>query len=944
MARYFLRTGLLEFLTEDGDTRVILLCPKEDEDRYRKEFEKGHTKVIGVSRIPSSRFYEILLISSQVLFGTRFNDFMPMFEWHRGNLTFPRALGRRAINIISKRFPRPIKKIIQKTVRTFVMRRAVSKEVFELFAKYRPDLLFATSLIAHHFDIPIAVEARRQGIKVAGSVRGWDNLCNYGFILFHPDWFLVQNEYLRDAAIAYNFFPEERIKIIGFPHFDWYARKDLIMPREQFLARLGVEPQKRIILFAGTWGYEPDNEPGFADVFERLALEKKIPSGTTLLFRAHPLFVKRSEKELSRLTALKTVVLDKIRGHEFNTIGNPEIDNYDMIHLLNVLYHSDIIITPHGTIAVEATTFDKPIITIAHPFAAKNSPPYWFTFERLYDTIEFWMDFLKCGGTQTVRTIEEFTAAINAYLQDPRKDSIKRNCIRDKFLGPFDGKITRRLAEELLKLVLKDKQILANRSEKGDSIHRNMRMRTIFITIAEDMIARNIFYTDFWPAFLKKIEPDTRLVLLVQADRLDYFKNIFKGPNIHIISYKRVLPSRLENMIMSIARSSINNHTNLWSKMHSYTRGDSGFTQTYSKRILTFLLGDSVFYKRCLRSLILRFPADEKLQAIFDEWQPDLLFTTSIANYDFDVLFAREAKRRGIRNIGMVRSWDNLSSHGLLRVVPNVFIFQNEFLKEMAIRYQAISSKDTETYVIGLPHYDFYFQKEKNIQTREEFFMRNRLDPKKKVVLYCGMGEFLFRREGDLIDILDEMIERGEIKEPVQVLYSGHPKFRTSWEKAQNKKHVIPSVEVTYVKKEGGETLESETSHTKDLMNLIYHSDVLVMGASSMAIDAAALYRPIVCIGFDGSAKRGEVPYWLSVERFYDTYTHFEDLMQCGGVQLARSQKELASFINQYLSDPQLDADGRKKIIKRFATPFDGKSGERLAECITTEVTKITER
>ncbi|MFO0718736.1 MAG: CDP-glycerol glycerophosphotransferase family protein [Candidatus Paceibacterota bacterium] len=466
--------------------------------------------------------------------------------------------------------------------------------------------------------------------------------------------------------------------------------------------------------------------------------------------------------------------------------------------------------------------------------------------------------------------------------------------------------------------------------------------KTIFITIAEDIISRNLIFTDFWKEFYAE-NKDHKIVFLVQPDRLEYYKELFSsgsfvGTDIAVEQYKRSSASRFENMIMSLARSGINSHTNLWSKMRSYKRGHSSWIDTHTKRVIAFSLGGFSFYKNIIRRLILTWESDARLIELYDKYKPTVLFATSLTNYDFDVLIAREAKRRGIKIIGMVRSWDNLSSHGLLRVVPDIFILQDEFLKDMAIEYQAINTKNTPIHIVGLPHYDMLKDVTSLLPSREDFFKSVGLDPEKKLIFYGAMGEFLFIHEGELPEVFEHLVQEKKIKYPAQFLYRAHPKFRIDPEKIKSLKSVVFDTEGKYINTEKTDTSENENIH---LAASIYYSDVVVTGASTIAIDAAVLDKPIVCIGFDGKTPLKDVDYWESVERFYDLYTHFEELMDANGVKLAKKQNDLAKYINEYIESPQLEAEGRKKIIERFVAPFDGKASVRLARLVSKEISKI---
>lgn len=451
-------------------------------------------------------------------------------------------------------------------------------------------------------------------------------------------------------------------------------------------------------------------------------------------------------------------------------------------------------------------------------------------------------------------------------------------------------------------------------------------MRTVFITTGEDIIARNIIETDFWPELLRRM-PEARFVMLVQPERAEYFRERFGSERVVVRGYKRAPARRLENTVMSLARSGLDTHTNLWSKMRSYYRGHSNLLATWFKRAETATLGNSRLFKRALRRIILRLPPDAEAEKLFEEYRPDALLALSLANFEFDVPLARSARARGVRLLGMVRSWDNLSSHGLLRVVPDVFFFQNEFLKTMARGPQAIGG-GVHTSVVGLPHYDAYFDPKPLLMPRAEFLERGGLAADKKTVLYGAMGTFLFIHENEMVSVFDALAESESFGTPAQVLYRAHPKFKIPEEIERGARHVVLDRGGSYLK-----TQNNNESADKWYINSLYHSDCIVTTASTVALDALALGKPAVCIAFDGTTSN--VRYWESAARFYDQYTHYEALVETGVLRIARSKEELARHITAVIGGAGLDGAAAKRAKDLFIEPFDGKAGERLAEKIS---------
>ena len=460
-------------------------------------------------------------------------------------------------------------------------------------------------------------------------------------------------------------------------------------------------------------------------------------------------------------------------------------------------------------------------------------------------------------------------------------------------------------------------------------------MKKILITISEDLIVRNIILTDFWSVFLENNKGNS-IILVVKPDRKEYFERVFSAPNVVIDTFSYQGPSsRSESAFFSLARSAIKSHTNLWSKMRSYKRGESGFFITYLKRAHTFLFGGLNWYKFFLRWCIIQTRSHKDAVRLFNTHNPDIILSLSITNFNFDVLLLKEAKKRGIFTIGMTRSWDNLSSHGLLRVIPDTLIVQNVFLKDMAIEHQAVNEKKTPIHVVGLPHYDCLKELDKIIQPRETFLKSMSLDPSKKIVMYGAMGGFLFLHEDEMPDVLEDIVEKKLKEDNVQVLYRAHPKFMIESEKLKTMKHVVMDTGGKFFDDTEGSRISKENIR---LINSIYHSDVLVTGASTMAIDAAILDKPIICVGFNGKTLEQDVDRWESIRRFYDLYTHFEVLMETGGVRYVDTPDELTQQIRVYLKNPEQDSEGRKKIIQSFVEPFDRQAGKRLAHIVSQTI------
>ncbi len=455
--------------------------------------------------------------------------------------------------------------------------------------------------------------------------------------------------------------------------------------------------------------------------------------------------------------------------------------------------------------------------------------------------------------------------------------------------------------------------------------------KTILIVISKDIIRRNIIDTDFWPV-LKKANPDARFVLAVCAGQEEQYRVGFEQKNIVVVGYAKEPHRGWRRILFFLVRTGIHSRSNIFHRWHAYKRGRVGFFSTIGKSLLSNTLARFSWYKDMIRWLLLHTRGSRAIERILDEYHPNLVFTPSLIDNDVDALIALEAKRRGIRVVGMVRSWDNLNHHGLLAVVPDRFVFQNQWLKEAAGAFQAIDVEKMRTDVIGLPHYDLYKNPAPYLRGRGQFLQGLGLESDKKLIFLAGTEysylEMLLPRR------LEEMINSGAIRTPVQVLFRPHPSPKV--DSAEYGMESMRHVKIDRAYMERGKRLSTDTG---GFIQLMWYADVVINICSTLSIDAAVFDTPAIALEFDDPERPQR--YWKSMPRFNEYFDHQRRLIETGGVRTPRSLEDLARDIDAYLDNPSLDAEGRKKVLEEFVAPFDGKAGERLASILTGELAEL---
>lgn len=310
----------------------------------------------------------------------------------------------------------------------------------DLFAAHPPDLVFAANLTSMD-DARLLKAARKRGIRTVGMPKGWDNLTLKTFLPVFPDHLMVQTRLMREDAERLDY-PSNRISVVGFPKFDVYHESSLLVPREDFMRKFDFDPKRPLILYAGAGNQlAPYDEEILADFLE--AIEKgTIDTSPQVLVRPHPKYVYHAEKIPER----PFWALDRPGSLVGNT-SDFEFSKDDVVHLMNSLYHANVLIHTASTLGVEAAIFDTPTITIAYDGHAKL--PEGLSVARYY-RYDHLRRVLATEGTRVVHSFNELVEAVSAALNDPSAGKSGRERLVAENAHIVDGEAGTRVAEVIL--------------------------------------------------------------------------------------------------------------------------------------------------------------------------------------------------------------------------------------------------------------------------------------------------------------------------------------------------------------------------------------------------------------------------------------------------------------------------------------------------------------
>lgn len=404
-------SGALQGLIDEG-YRVLLWVYEAKADYYRKRYgPKGYIVAeYGQPRIPlwatNLQNFAIDCIPTRALYLKHLRravakkkyilGFFRILIWFFGHFV-------------------PIRFVIQRL--TLLWR--VPLKIRALVRVERPVMVFCPTMV-WLAEVQLVRFARKQGIKTMGMDKSWDNITSKLILPVWPDKLAVPNLRCKEEAIQYLAYPKERIIPVGLPQFDRYVDPSLYESREAFFARMGLDPNKRILLYcaAGLWMAKDETE-----ILKWLdeQIESGVFGSVQVLVRLHPKY----DCGADQLEQAKHLILDRPGTYITKEIAQWEYEDADLKHLLSSIRFANVTINTASTMSIEAAYFDRPIINIG---IDPKPVPYALSVKRYYER-EHYKPILDAGGAKLVTSYEDLSNAIRQYLAHPEEDHQGRDRI-----------------------------------------------------------------------------------------------------------------------------------------------------------------------------------------------------------------------------------------------------------------------------------------------------------------------------------------------------------------------------------------------------------------------------------------------------------------------------------------------------------------------------------
>lgn len=441
-------------------------------------------------------------------------------------------------------------------------------------------------------------------------------------------------------------------------------------------------------------------------------------------------------------------------------------------------------------------------------------------------------------------------------------------------------------------------------------------MKTVLITSFHVFISRNILGSGFFERLCR--DSDLKIIILVPEKKKDFFeKNYGTSPNVVIEGVKGKV-GRVDAYLNDFALASF---TTTSAKIRR--RLGMGWIFDYTKYLFFF----APAFFRIYHILYRLFTPRARYKDIFEKHKPDFLFSTDIfAPMDANIML--DAKAFGVPILGMIRSWDNLTTKGPFCVRPDILVVANNLMKKEAVEIHGYSPNAIS--VVGIPHYDRYGVGP--VSSRQDSLKRLGIPSDKRFFVYSPHGDRFFPRsvvgtfDRDAIELISSFLPDSHVLlvrlPPADSVTLDGIKIRPG-KVFYDRPGEQLSVDPKFYKQN-----ELSQDDENNLIDTLHHCDGIISLATTLAIDGAFFDKPQIVIGFWLENRVISKKSAIHAQE----YNHMVNLVESKGVRLVKNKDDLAQAIKEYSNDPTLDHEGRMELVEEQCFSNDRNSSARLLD------------
>jgi hypothetical protein len=403
------------------------------------------------------------------------------------------------------------------------------------------------------------------------------------------------------------------------------------------------------------------------------------------------------------------------------------------------------------------------------------------------------------------------------------------------------------------------------------------------ITFSHPQVVRNAIY-DLNNIFFRKIKYDN-LILICNRKTVESVNFILKSlpdterKKISVIEINLDLHKNIKYRVLTfICKAHVHSKFAIAKFFRSYSKKEISILNLIIKLFCYLVTYKNKHSAQLLRKVNLNFFKSNKvLYEIHTLANCDLFLTLSLTD-DLDIAVTAFGNLNNIKTIGTVRSWDNLTSHGLIRVIPNYFYCHSSTMLNDLEKFQYLIS-DKSTIVQGHSYWINFYEIDK-LRTKSVHGTQNRI----KRILYGAMGSYNNPTEElFLTNFIELLAQFNDIKLTVLI----HPAFPLKETFTSDFKNKVTFYSFSF------ESLNEVKSYS-DYLNFLTEFDLVVSSGSTLLLDACLIDQNVCHLSIEPS----EINYWESINRFLDFREYYRNFIAISQIPVCHSQADFLKILN----------------------------------------------
>ena len=309
----------------------------------------------------------------------------------------------------------------------------------DTFRDYPPSLVVSTHPLTT-YDYEIVTWARRLGVQTLGVVKSWDNVSKG--LTSHCHLLSVWGPVNKKEAVELLQYRFDEVTANGSASFDPYYDPDYLRPRQEFLRSIGLDPARPVVTLATGGPLDKEfyarDETHLVEDLLRMMKEVDVLKGAQLVIRLHPTsrlecfwkYWGRPDIRISFGSIMPTIMWCPSRE--------------DLIVQINLLRHSDVIVTPASSWVLEAAIFDTPMVV---PVYSDLQPDHAAAQFVRWTLARHFKPLAENRWLPITRSYDETKLEIEEAITRPSKYAEGRKAMVDHYIHYRDKGSSQRVAE-----------------------------------------------------------------------------------------------------------------------------------------------------------------------------------------------------------------------------------------------------------------------------------------------------------------------------------------------------------------------------------------------------------------------------------------------------------------------------------------------------------------